>query len=551
MLASDQEKAHGLFPDLKPIEKSFSIGSYKPITGTIMKRLMHNLIMYHEIQRLKRKRFKPAWIARYLVMDRRTVKKYLTMSEEEYLDFKDKQSVRNKKLDSYEDYVKERLEDFPEATAAQVHDWLKEHHQDFIDVTERTVYNFVLQIRQKHGIPKPFQSRDFAQIEQQPYGHQAQVDFGEYNMSTEEGKRKKVYFFSMVLSRSRQKYVIFREAPFDAMAVVSAHESAFEYFGGIPCELVYDQDKLMLSDENKGDLILTAVFRKYVDYRKFKLHFCRKADPQSKGKIENVIRYVKHNFLYGRKYIDIDVLNSQALAWLERTANAKVHAATKKIPHQEWLIEKQHLEPISEIFSPQKPLKSYKVRKDNTIVCKGNFYQLPIGTYRGEKTEVNVKITDDAITIYDMDGKEIVIYQLHQGKGKLVGRSNFKRDYSSKIDDLILEISGMFTNQYQAADYFETMRRDNPRYIRDQLLMVRKMTKEMGTGIMDAALDFCMQNHILKANDMHYIAQKINVEKHGKKQTPAEPIVIKTLSKSAFKIIPEKSKISDYKKIMN
>ena len=71
----------------------------------------------------------------------------------------------------------------------------------------------------------------------------------------------------------------------------------------------------------------------------------------------------------------------------------------------------------------------------------------------------------------------------------------------------------MFTNQDQAADYFEMMRRDNPRYIRDQLLMVRKMTKEMGTGIMDAALDFCMQNHILKANDMHYIAQRINVEK--------------------------------------
>ncbi len=254
----------------------------------IMTRLMHNVIMYHEIKRLKRVGFKAARIAKYLVMDRRTVKKYLSMSEEEYLEFKDKQLARSKKLDSYEDYVKKRLEDIPEATAAQVHDWLKEHHHDFVDVTERTVYNFVLMVRQKHGIPKPFQSRDFAQIEELPYGHQAQVDFGEYNMSTEDGKRKKVYFFSMVLSRSRQKYVVFRETPFDAMAVVSAHESAFEYFGGMPTEVVYDQDKLMLSDENKGDLVLTEAFRKYVDYRKFKLHFCRKADPQSKGKIENV-----------------------------------------------------------------------------------------------------------------------------------------------------------------------------------------------------------------------------------------------------------------------
>jgi hypothetical protein len=30
------------------------------------------------------------------------------------------------------------------------------------------------------------------------------------------------------------------------------------------------------------------------------------------------------------KYIDNDTLNGQAIAWLERTANAKVYAVTKK-----------------------------------------------------------------------------------------------------------------------------------------------------------------------------------------------------------------------------
>ena len=65
-----------------------------------MNRLMQNLIMYHEIHRLTREGFKPAYIARHLVLDRRTVKKYLNMSEEEFLEFKDRLSVRNKKLDS-------------------------------------------------------------------------------------------------------------------------------------------------------------------------------------------------------------------------------------------------------------------------------------------------------------------------------------------------------------------------------------------------------------------------------------------------------------------
>ncbi|GAJ21737.1 unnamed protein product, partial [marine sediment metagenome] len=66
------------------------------------------------------------------------------MSEEEFLEFKHDQDVRSKILDSYEDFVKTRLENFPEASAAQIHDWLKEHHSNFIAVSEKTVFNFTL-----------------------------------------------------------------------------------------------------------------------------------------------------------------------------------------------------------------------------------------------------------------------------------------------------------------------------------------------------------------------------------------------------------------------
>jgi len=516
-----------------------------------MNRLMHNLIMYHEIHRLKREGFKAASIARHLVLDRRTVKKYLAMSEEEFMEFKHRQLVRSKVLDSYEEYVKSRLEDFPEASAAQVHDWLKEHHSDLVDVSEKTVFNFVLYIREKHGIPKPFNYRDCAQVEQLPYGRQAQVDFGEYNMGTQDGKRKKVYFFSMVLSRSRQKYVVFRESPFNTLAVIEAHEKCFWYFQGMPQQLVYDQDKLMLVDENKGELILTESFRKYAGHRKFKLHFCRKADPQSKGKIENVIKYIKYNFLRGRRYIDNETLNGQAIAWLERTANAKLHAATKKIPHQEWLMEKQYLKPLNEFFTPGQPLKSYTVRKDNTIACKGNFYQLPLGTYRGPESIVKVKISDGSIEVYNKANDEIASYKLHAGKGKLVSNSNFKRDYSSKIDEMISEISALFANTQQATTHLQMMRQGNPRYIRDQLMMIRKMSESFGMQVMDIAMDFCAANKILKATDIESIAKKIWAENNSGHNKPPGPIVINTLNTSAFKIIPEKSNISDYKNLMN
>jgi transposase len=167
--------------------------------------------MYHEIHKRRRDGFKPSQISRHLGLNRRTVIKYLAMSEEEYLEFINSQKDREKLLEPYEEFIKTRLELCDDASAAQVHDWLKEHQNDFIDVNEKTVFNFVLYVRNKYGIPKPFNNREYEKVEELPFGKQAQADFGEYNMTTDEGKRKKIYFFSMVLSRSRQKFVWYSE----------------------------------------------------------------------------------------------------------------------------------------------------------------------------------------------------------------------------------------------------------------------------------------------------------------------------------------------------
>ena len=49
------------------------------------KKQLEKWLMYHEVHKQHREGLKPAQIARELVMDRRTVRKYLAMSEEEYL----------------------------------------------------------------------------------------------------------------------------------------------------------------------------------------------------------------------------------------------------------------------------------------------------------------------------------------------------------------------------------------------------------------------------------------------------------------------------------
>lgn len=242
----------------------------------------------------------------------------------------------------------------------------------------------MLYLRGKYDLPKaPEQAyRPYEKLPESPYGEYGQVDFGERYMSTSSGGHIKVYFFAMVLSRSREKFIYFSLTPFTTVLAVYAHELAFEFYGGFPEKLLYDQDKVLLHSENLGDLLLTQGFRKFVREYGFETVFCRKSDPESKGKVENVVKYVKYNFLRGRTFSDIDTLNAEALGWLERTGNGCVHGTTKLIPREVFQTEKEYLKPYTGVPTlPEVKMKDYYVRKDNTVNYKSNYYTLPTGTY--------------------------------------------------------------------------------------------------------------------------------------------------------------------------
>ena len=90
-----------------------------------MTELFNKLIMYHQIHEMYRNGWKVARIASFLVINRRTVSKYLDMTEDEFLDYQQLIRTRKRELDAYEGFVKIKLEMYPQTNAAQMHDWLK------------------------------------------------------------------------------------------------------------------------------------------------------------------------------------------------------------------------------------------------------------------------------------------------------------------------------------------------------------------------------------------------------------------------------------------
>jgi len=504
-------------------------------------------IMYYEVHRLHREGLSSRSIAKVFVMNRRTVIKYLAMSEAEYQGFLKKNESRSKLLDTYESFVQSRLAAHPAASAAQVHDWLKEHHSDFPQTNAKTVYNFVMAIRQKYSIPLEQASREYFAVEELAYGYQAQADFGQYLLRNAEGKRKKVYFFVMMLSRSRMKYVHFTDIPFTTRTAIDAHEEAFKFFEGIPQEVVYDQDRLFLIDENLGDLLLTQEFKNYVFEQTFRVHFCRKADPQSKGKVENVVKFVKNNFLYGRLFYDVQTLQSQVMGWLQRTGNGMAHTTIRKIPLEQWAIEKQYLAQWVTVKILPAFIMRF-VRLDNTIAYAGNFYSVPQGTFKKDAM-VMLWLNNNELHIHDDQQKFLCKHPLASGKGSKLINTDHKRDKSKRLKVLVAEIAALFTNAELASQYFELIRQVKGRYLRDQVQSIRETIKGRDSNLVNRVLEKCVAEGYLSAVTF---SELINMSEQNDLpvEAPMGKIILLDPNNSRkAETKPDKRNLSDYEEI--
>jgi transposase len=190
-------------------------------------------------------------------------------------------------------------------------------------------------------------------------GHQAQVDFAEFRLPW--GKR---YALVVVLGYSRLLWLQFFRR--QTMAVLMRGlEEAFEFFGGVTSELLFDQLKAVIIDDERldgGRLLENAEFLRFAAHWGFRIRACRPYRARTKGKVERPISYVRQSFFYGRSFLNDDDLNAQALSWMARTANVRLHRTILEAPQARFerdergLLEPLALQPYrSLVLEPARP----------------------------------------------------------------------------------------------------------------------------------------------------------------------------------------------------
>ncbi len=158
--------------------------------------------------------------------------------------------------------------------------------------------------------------RDLTQKNQEvfvPLAHppgEAQVDFG-HALAKVNGQLRKVAFFVMALPYSDAVFVQAFERECTE-TFWEGHVEAFQFFGGVPRRITYDNTKVAVSQILEGGKArrLTQGFLQLKSHYLFAHHFCRVARGNEKGVVEGLVKFTRLNFFVPVPQVrDFDELN--------------------------------------------------------------------------------------------------------------------------------------------------------------------------------------------------------------------------------------------------
>jgi transposase len=273
-----------------------------------------------DIQEMKRAGLSVTGISKAIGIDRKTVRKYLDNSKTPTYT---PRAPRPRILDPFKPYLDQRLAAGIWNAAVLLRELRERGYKG--GYTILTDYLHPLRQEAHRVAVRRFET---------PPGKQAQVDWGDLGeISFPDGTKKTLSGFLMILGCSR---ALFADIATDQTlpTLLGMHEAAFLALGGVPEEILYDNMKTVVLKtltegvDERGEIRWNPTFLDFTRYWGFTPRLCRPYRPQTKGKVESGVKYLRYNFLCGREAADLLDLRGQLGNWLGEVANKRVHGTT-------------------------------------------------------------------------------------------------------------------------------------------------------------------------------------------------------------------------------
>ena len=328
---------------------------------------------WHEAKTMSQDGLSISEIARKLELDRKTVRKLLTQDCPPAYP-KKPLLKRPSELAAFKDLIARRFDDGVTNAIKLLRELRARGYVGGITILR----DFIRPLRQQR------QREAYVRFETLP-GDQSQMDWGELMGTDPSGRRHKFYCFAMVLGYSRYLYAEFT-LHMDLLTLLRCLIRALESFGGATRTILFDNMKQVCLDRDPETdrLRYNTRFLDFAHYYSFRARLCRPRRPQTKGKIENGVGYIKHNFWLGEQFLGLAQANTDLRVWLDTVANVRVHATTRERPVDR--LRQERLQLLPTVPYDASLMVSRGVTKDCLISYFGNQYSVPCQYVRNTVT---------------------------------------------------------------------------------------------------------------------------------------------------------------------
>ncbi|HET7853879.1 MAG TPA: IS21 family transposase [Candidatus Methylomirabilis sp.] len=251
-----------------------------------------------------------------------------------------------------------------------------------------------------------------------PPGVQWQADWSTARVGLETSLQR-VSVFTMVSGYSRRLYAELTEDQ-TLPTLLACHEHAFDWFEGLPAEILYDNPKtIVLARDAAGTHIdWNPRFWDFARYYGLRPRLCRVYRARTKGKVEATIKYVKRSFLLGETFASLSAANEALWIWLRTVADQRVHGSLHQRPTDRWPADQAALRPRGSHPRYVLPLAwRRQVAVDGLVTVETNRYSVP-AQYIGQEVEI-VPGSDETLRIY-RHGQLLAVHARQAGRERVL-----------------------------------------------------------------------------------------------------------------------------------
>jgi transposase len=414
-------------------------------------------------------------------------------------------------LDPYKPFIIDILDKHPRLRATRIFQMLRlRGYPGAIAVLRR----YVRQVR-----PAPSKEA-YLRLQTMP-GEQGQVDWANFGKLQVGETPRTLSCFVLVLSYSRAMYARFALDQ-SLESFLRGHVEAFEYLGGAPRTLLYDNLKSVVLERDGEHVRFHPHLLEIAGHYHFTPKPCAPYRGNEKGKVERAIQYLRTSFFPARHFASIHELNDQLKRWLSEVAEQR--SRPTDADHRtvgECL--KQERELLLEL--PQHRFDcdlvlAVKSRKQPYIRFDKNDYSIP---HQLVGKPLTLIASEHTVRILD-DGQQVAQHQRSYDRGKTVQDEQHLRALARQKKEAA-QLSGrdLLRSVCPHANAFiaQLAQRGNP--FGPQTSRLLKLLDRYGAAELDTAIAEALQRNAIGASAVAHICDQ---RRYQRGQPPLLPPVI-------------------------